>query len=187
MPKVSIIVPIFNVEKYLKECLDSLVNQTLQDIEIVCIHDGSPDNCPELCDEYAEKYNNITVIHKENGGLSDARNFGIDKVNDHQDIKYKDARRKRRKPVIELLHQRNNDQYTDQQQYKYDRCPAEQDTADSRYFIHQFCHFDIFILFHKDTSVIFSYNVTIFIFFYIINSSVGKYITIIFNNIITNT
>lgn len=73
----SIIVPIYKVEKYIHRCIDSLINQTFFDIEIILIDDGSPDNCPRICDEYSERYENIRVIHKENGGLSDARNCGI--------------------------------------------------------------------------------------------------------------
>lgn len=63
-PKVSIIVPIYNVEKYLDRCMDSLLNQTLKDIEIIMVDDGSPDNCPKMCDEYAKKDSRVRVIHK---------------------------------------------------------------------------------------------------------------------------
>ena len=77
-PKVSIIVPVFNVENYLPCCMDSLLNQTLEDIEIILVDDGSPDNCPAICDEYAKKYNRVKVIHKTNGGLGYARNSGIE-------------------------------------------------------------------------------------------------------------
>jgi len=80
MPKVSVIVPIYNVEKYLRQCLDSIVNQTLKDIEIILVDDGSPDDCPEICDEYASMDNRIIVIHKENGGLGSAYNIGIKKA-----------------------------------------------------------------------------------------------------------
>ena len=80
MIKVSVIVPVYNVEDYLEKCLDSLVNQTLKDIEIIVINDGSPDNSQKIIDKYAKKYKNIEAFTKENGGLSDARNFGIKKA-----------------------------------------------------------------------------------------------------------
>lgn len=78
MDLISIIVPVYNVEKYIHECVDSIINQTYKNIEIILVDDGSPDNCGKICDEYAEKDSRIKVIHKENGGLSDARNCGID-------------------------------------------------------------------------------------------------------------
>ena len=74
MPKVSIVIPVYNVEQYLEACLDSVLTQTLRDIDIICVDDGSPDRCPQILDEYAAKDSRITVIHKENGGLSSARN-----------------------------------------------------------------------------------------------------------------
>ena len=74
---ISIIVPVYNVESYLPTCIESLVNQTYRNIEIVLVDDGSPDNCPALCDLYAAKDSRIKVIHKTNGGQSDARNFGL--------------------------------------------------------------------------------------------------------------
>lgn len=78
MPKVSVIVPIYNVEKYLDRCVKSLQNQTLKDIEIILVDDGSPDNCPTMCDEYARQDNRIKVIHKQNAGLGMACNSGLD-------------------------------------------------------------------------------------------------------------
>ncbi len=78
MPKVSVIVPVYKVEKYLRKCVDSILNQTFSDFELWLVDDGSPDNCPAICDEYAEKDNRIKVIHKANGGLSDARNAALD-------------------------------------------------------------------------------------------------------------
>ena len=74
---VSIIIPAYNCEKYISKCINSVVNQTYKNIEIIIIDDGSKDNSSVLCDEYAKEYNFITVIHKENGGLSDARNYGL--------------------------------------------------------------------------------------------------------------
>ena len=76
--KISIIIPIYNVEKYLRECLDSIINQTYQNLEIILIDDGSPDQCGDICDQYAAVDARIKVIHKQNGGLSDARNTGLD-------------------------------------------------------------------------------------------------------------
>lgn len=75
---ISVIIPIYKVEKYLDECLYSIVNQTYENLEILLVDDGSPDNCGKICDEYAQKDNRIKVIHKENGGLSSARNAGLD-------------------------------------------------------------------------------------------------------------
>ena len=75
---ISVIVPVYNVESYLRRCIDSIINQTYRDIEIILINDGSTDNCGAICDEYAALDGRITVIHKANGGLSDARNAGID-------------------------------------------------------------------------------------------------------------
>ena len=77
MPKVSVIIPIYNVEKYLRECLDSVVNQTLKDIEIICINDGSTDNSGLILEEYGNNDKRIKVIHKENEGAAIARNVGL--------------------------------------------------------------------------------------------------------------
>ncbi|MBR6918161.1 MAG: glycosyltransferase family 2 protein [Clostridia bacterium] len=80
-PKISVIVPVYKVEKYLDRCVSSILEQTFSDFELILVDDGSPDKCGEMCDAYAEKDDRITVIHKENGGLSDARNAGIDIAN----------------------------------------------------------------------------------------------------------
>ena len=75
---VSVIVPIYNVEEYIDKCIESIINQTYENLEIILIDDGSTDKCPEICDAYAIKDKRIKVIHKENGGLSSARNSGLD-------------------------------------------------------------------------------------------------------------
>lgn len=80
-PKVSVIVPVYNVEQYLRECIDSVLNQTFIDFELILVDDGSSDNCGIICDEYSVFDNRIKVIHKKNGGLSDARNAGLSFAN----------------------------------------------------------------------------------------------------------
>ena len=78
--KLSIIVPIYNVAPYLRKCVDSLLTQDILDYEIILVDDGSPDECPRICDAYAEKHSNVHVIHQENAGLSAARNTGVAKA-----------------------------------------------------------------------------------------------------------
>lgn len=77
---ISIIIPVYNVEKYINKCLDTLVNQITADVEIVCVDDGSTDNSGKICDEYARHNTNIHVYHKSNGGVGSARNFGLSKA-----------------------------------------------------------------------------------------------------------
>lgn len=77
-PCISVIVPVYKVETYLRKCVDSILSQTYQNLEIILVDDGSPDNCGAICDEYAQKDPRIKVIHKKNGGLSDARNTGME-------------------------------------------------------------------------------------------------------------
>lgn len=77
-PEISIIVPVYQVEKYLNECIDSILAQTFTDFELILVDDGSPDNCPALCDAAAKRDSRVRVIHKQNGGVSTARNAGLD-------------------------------------------------------------------------------------------------------------
>ena len=77
-PFFSIVIPVYNVEKYLHQCVDSILNQSFTDFEVILVDDGSPDNCPQICDYYAQKDPRVKVIHKPNGGVSSARNIGID-------------------------------------------------------------------------------------------------------------
>lgn len=78
MKKVSVIIPVYNVEKYIDKCMESVLNQTYSNLEIILVDDGSPDNSGKMCDEYTVKDNRVKVIHKENGGLSSARNMALD-------------------------------------------------------------------------------------------------------------
>lgn len=76
-PLISVIIPVYNVEKYLNKCVESVVNQTYKNLEIILVDDGSPDHCPHMCDDWAQKDARIKVIHKQNGGVSSARNVGL--------------------------------------------------------------------------------------------------------------
>ena len=78
MAEISIIVPVYKVENYLYRCIESIISQTFTDYELILIDDGSPDKCGDICEEYAKKNDRIHVIHQKNGGLSAARNAGID-------------------------------------------------------------------------------------------------------------
>lgn len=84
MPEISVVVPVYKVEKYLNRCVDSILAQTFTDFDLILVDDGSPDNCGQICEDYAKKDKRVIVIHRENGGLSAARNSGIDWVfNNH--------------------------------------------------------------------------------------------------------
>ena len=88
MPKISVVIPVYKVEKYLPRCLDSLIAQSFQDWQAICVDDGSPDSCPKILDEYAAKDERIKVIHKKNAGVSAARNDGMKIANgDYIEIK----------------------------------------------------------------------------------------------------
>ena len=81
MPEISVIVPVYNAERYLAKCIDSILSQTFQDFELILVDDGSPDSCPQICDFYAKKDSRVKVVHKKNGGVSNARNVGISLAN----------------------------------------------------------------------------------------------------------
>ena len=81
MPLISIIIPAYNIENYIAKCLDSLLNQTYKNLEIIVVDDGSSDNTGKIVDDYVLRYKNIKAIHKKNGGVSSARNSGIDVAN----------------------------------------------------------------------------------------------------------
>ena len=76
---ISVIIPVYNVENYLHYAIESLFRQTYKNFEVILVNDGSTDNSRSLCDEYAQRYKNVYAYHKTNGGLSDARNFGVEK------------------------------------------------------------------------------------------------------------
>lgn len=74
---ISVVIPVYNVQEYLRRCVDSILNQTIRNYEVILVDDGSNDGCPQICDQYAEVNDNVISLHKKNGGLSDARNFGV--------------------------------------------------------------------------------------------------------------
>ena len=80
MVAISIVIPVYNIERYLNKCLDSIINQSFKDFELILINDGSTDNSGEICDHYAQKDSRVKVIHKDNGGVSSARNIGLDQA-----------------------------------------------------------------------------------------------------------
>ncbi len=84
--KVSVVIPVYKVEKYIKKCLDSILKQSYQDIEVILVDDGSPDECPKICDEYAQKDSRIKVIHKKNGGLVSAWMCGLKNSSSNSDF-----------------------------------------------------------------------------------------------------
>ena len=107
MTKISVIVPVYNVEQYIDKCVTSILNQSYCNFELVLIDDGSPDNCPALCDKWAERDSRIVVIHQKNGGLSAARNAGIDWVfanSDSQWITFIDSDDWVHEKYLEFLH-----------------------------------------------------------------------------------
>ena len=88
MPQISVIVPVYKVEAYLARCVDSILDQSFGGFDLILVDDGSPDKCPQICDAYGQRDDRIVVIHKQNGGLSDARNAGIDWAMEHSDSQW---------------------------------------------------------------------------------------------------
>lgn len=115
MPTISVIVPVYKVEKYIHRCVDSILGQTFTDFELILVDDGSPDNCGAICDEYAEKDSRVIVIHQENGGLSAARNAGIDWAfanSDSQWLTFVDSDDWIHPQMLEVLLEGNNNHHT---------------------------------------------------------------------------
>lgn len=137
--KVSLIIPIYNVELYLRECLESAINQTLEDIEIICINDGSPDNSLEIVEEYAARDNRIKIINQSNQGLSDARNAGM-KVADGKYISFLDGDDYLKKDALETLYnlaeRENLDHIIFEAEVFYDEFVPLNDTWTS-YYMHK--------------------------------------------------
>ena len=91
MVQVRVVIPVYRVEKYLKRCVDSVLHQTMENLKLYSVDDGSPDQCPAICDEYAQKDSRIHVIHQNNYGLSSARNAGIDYISRYDYITFIDS------------------------------------------------------------------------------------------------
>ena len=114
--KIAIVVPVYNVESYINGCIDSILSQTFQNFELILIDDGSPDNCGKICDDYAEKDSRVIVIHQKNGGLSKARNTGIDWVfeNSYSEwITFVDSDDRVHRRMLEFMYNSIGDNSTD--------------------------------------------------------------------------
>ena len=121
---ISIIVPVYNVEKYLARCLESILEQTYKDLEVILVDDGSTDASPQICDQYAEKDKRIRVVHKKNGGLSDARNYGM-RIMRGNYVVFIDSDDLIHKQAVELL-------YQNIKKYNADICYAEHGCVDRK-------------------------------------------------------
>ena len=119
-PKVSIIVPVYKVEKWIRECMDSLIGQTLKEIEIICVDDESPDNCGKILDDYAKRDNRVKVIHQKNRGVSGARNTGIDKATGEY-LSFIDSDDYVEKETYETIYKYAKKDNVDILQFKYQR------------------------------------------------------------------
>lgn len=119
-PKISIIIPMWGVEKYLRRCLDSVQNQTFQEWQAICVDDGSPDKSGEIAEEYAARDKRFVVVHKENGGLSDARNFGMPYA-DGDYIMYLDSDDFIHPQTMEIAYKAIKENKSDIASFSYDR------------------------------------------------------------------
>ena len=128
---ISVIVPVFKAEPYLDQCIQSIVDQTYRDLEILLIDDGSPDQCPQICDKWAEKYPRIVVVHKENGGVSRARNTGIERATGKY-IAFVDSDDFLEPTYAEYLYRALCDTGADISECRYTRCSAPLETASAR-------------------------------------------------------
>lgn len=139
-PLISVIVPVYKVEEYLDQCVSSIVNQTYQNLEILLVDDGSPDGCPAMCDRWAEKDSRIKVIHKENGGLSDARNAGL-KIATGEYVAFVDSDDMISDDMLESLYNALYDTKSDIAECDYvyfeDKLPHIDDCTDAKHTI--FC------------------------------------------------
>ena len=137
-PLVTVVIPVYKAEKYLEKCVESVRGQTMTDIEIILVDDGSPDNCPAMCDEYAVKDERIKVIHKENGGLSDARNAGIEAAT-AQYITFVDSDDCVEAELCEVLYglivKENADVSCGRNYYVYDGCNIINKGADEKTYV----------------------------------------------------
>ena len=120
MPAISVIIPMYNVEKYLRRCLDSVVNQTFTDFQAICVDDGSPDNSGKIAEEYASRDSRFVVVHKENGGLSDARNVGMEYATGEY-IMYLDSDDFIHPQTMEIAHRMARRDGSDIVSFAYDR------------------------------------------------------------------
>lgn len=112
-PKVTVIIPVYKVEKYLRGSVQSVLDQTYKNVDIILVDDGSPDSCPKICDEISEQNNTISVIHKENGGLSSARNAGLDSIKTTDYVLFLDSDDKLPSDAISGLVEKAQDENAD--------------------------------------------------------------------------
>ena len=132
---ISVVVPVYKVEEYLNRCVDSILKQTFTDFELILVDDGSPDSCGKICDEYAKKDDRVTVIHKQNGGLSDARNAGIEwalQNSNSEWITFIDSDDWVHKDYLKLLYKAVKETHVDVSVCRFVRTTGEDDLSNER-------------------------------------------------------